>query len=52
MSTVLVMGAGRSGVAAAKFLLKLGLKVTLYDDQSETKLSYFNKSGLSAVRTI
>ena len=43
---ILVMGAGRSGIAATKLLLKNNFLVELYDDQKQDKLNYFNKSDL------
>lgn len=44
---VLVVGAGRSGLAAAKKLLNLGAKVLLTDRQDEEKLSGIAELGLS-----
>jgi len=46
-SNYLIMGAGRSGIAAAKLLLHQGAQVELFDDQKEALLSYFKKSGLA-----
>ena len=43
----LVVGAGRSGIAATKLLLKHGYEVTLFDDQKEEKLSYFKSSDFA-----
>jgi UDP-N-acetylmuramoylalanine--D-glutamate ligase len=37
---VLVMGAGKSGISAVKFLLKKGCCVSLYDDRKEEKPVY------------
>lgn len=43
----LIMGAGRSGIAASKLLLHHGAQVVLFDDQRESQLGYFKSSGLS-----
>jgi UDP-N-acetylmuramoylalanine--D-glutamate ligase len=54
-ASVLIIGAGRSGIAAAKLALHRGHPVSLFDDQPEEKLRYFleanlaQKSGLSCV---
>lgn len=37
---VLVLGAGKSGISAVKFLLKRGCRVSLYDDRQEDKPLY------------
>ncbi|MCA9508395.1 MAG: UDP-N-acetylmuramoyl-L-alanine--D-glutamate ligase [Myxococcales bacterium] len=37
----LIIGAGLSGLAAARLLLKRGIKVSLFDDKPESKLRFF-----------
>lgn len=46
-SHTLIIGAGRSGVAAAKLLIARGGRVVLFDDQPEEKLRYFRNSDLA-----
>ena len=46
MLTYLIVGAGRSGIAAAKLLLHHGAHVELFDDQHEPQLSYYKNSDL------
>jgi UDP-N-acetylmuramoylalanine--D-glutamate ligase len=43
---ILIIGAARSGIAAAKFLLKKGMEITLYDDKELSQLKYFQESSL------
>ncbi|HXW53325.1 MAG TPA: UDP-N-acetylmuramoyl-L-alanine--D-glutamate ligase [Myxococcota bacterium] len=45
-ATVLIIGAGRSGIASAKLLLGRGLKVHLYDDQTSENLRYFDAKAM------
>lgn len=45
-SPILVIGAGRSGIAATKLLLKHNINVTLFDDHDQSKLRFLNASGL------
>lgn len=45
-SPILVVGAGRSGIAATKLLLKHKNRVILFDDSDETKLRFLGTSGL------
>lgn len=44
---MVVLGAGRSGVAATKLLLARGHRVTLADDNTRENLRYLNESGLT-----
>jgi|SRR5579871_1377613 len=44
---VLVIGAGRSGIAATKLLLKNDLTVDLFDDHKLEHLRFFNDASLS-----
>lgn len=46
LDCVLVIGAGRSGVAATRLLLKHGVRVILYDDHPREQLRYFNETDL------
>ncbi len=46
MLSNLVIGAGRSGIAATKLLLSLGQRVILFDDQPESQLKYFKQDKL------
>lgn len=45
--TYLIMGAGRSGIAASRLLLYHGAHVELFDDQEESRLNYFKSSDLA-----
>ncbi len=47
---VLIIGAGRSGIAAARFLLEQEAEVCLYDDEPEQTLSHFKNASLTHTR--
>lgn len=46
--SVLVLGAGRSGIAAARLLLKKNINVLLVDDKNEEQLRFFSSANLKS----